>query len=235
VTVEENAASTPKASAETQSLYELVRGVSNYGYEMGKPGSENVVYLEHLFDEPDADELEYRALLDSLSPGVRASYDGVWIVRRDAFKRERERQAAEQERAEAEYAVLIEEHLRRLSGEAEASEQVPVGTPAEKRWNETYRRVLTTPQSTIGGFAATDAALDEFMGRAKPVPPEVSDAWKTVMRLKSEAWDVQACVRYQRAQFVICEHERATGCQARLERALSDCNACSTDGGCGSP
>ena len=233
VTVEENAASAPETSAETQSLYELVRGVSNYGFEMGKPGSENVVYWEHLFDEPDADELEYRALLDSLSPGVRASYDGVWMVRRDAFKREEERREAEQERAEAEYAVFIEARLRRLSREAPVSEPVPVSTPVEKRWKKIYRGVLTTPQSMIGGYAATDSAVGDFMDRARPVPPEVSEAWKTVMRLKSEGWDVQACVRYQRAQFVICEHERATGCQERLERELSECEECSNEGACG--
>ena len=206
VIVEENAASAPEAPAETQSLHELVRGVSNYGFETGAPGSQNVVYWGHVFEELEAEDLEYRALLDSLSPGVRASYDGLWMLRREAFKRERERQA---------------------------SEPVPVGTTAENRWNKIYRSVLSTPQSMIGGFAATDAALDEFVGRARPVPPDVSAAWKTVLRLKSEAWDVQACVRYQRAQFVICEHERAKNCKERLERALSECDACSNEGACG--
>ena len=232
VLVEENAASAPEVPAETQPLYELVRGILNYGYEMGTPGGQNAVHWDAFYDELDADELEYRALLDSLSPGVRASYDGVWMVRRDAFKREQERHEAEQERAEAEYAVFIEEHLRRLSGEA--PQPVHAGTRVEKRWNEIYRGVLTTPQSMIGGYAATEAALDDFMDRARPVPSEVSEAWKAVMQLKSEAWDVQACERYQRAQFVICEHERATGCQERLKRALSDCAACAADGACGS-
>ena len=123
VPVDESAATAPEESDETQPLYELIRGVSNYGYEMGKPGSENVVYWGTFFDELDEEPTEYRALLDSLSSGVRASYDGVWMVRRDAFKREQERREAEQERAEAEYAVFIEEHLRRLSGEAPVSEQ----------------------------------------------------------------------------------------------------------------
>jgi hypothetical protein len=229
---EESATFAPETPEETQPLHEQVRGVLNYGYEMGTPGGQNAVHWDALYDELDADALEYRALLDSLSPGVRASYDGLSMVRRDAFKREEARREAEQERAEAEYAVFIEEHLRRLSGEAPVSEPVPVSTPVEKRWKKIYRGVLTTPQSMIGGYAATDSAVGDFMDRARPVPPEVSKAWKTVMRLKSEGWDVEACVRYQRAQFVICEHQRAAGCQKRLERALSDCNVCSTDGVC---
>ncbi len=120
------------------------------------------------------------------------------------------------------------------SSDREASnETVPVGTRAEKRWNEIYRGVLTTPQSMIGGFAASDAAVDEFVARARPVAPEVSEAWKTVMRLKSGVWDVQTCARYQRARFVICAHEQAEGCKAQLERELSDCDECATDGACG--
>jgi hypothetical protein len=178
--VEESAATAPEESGETQPLYELIRGVSNYGYEMGKPGSTNVVYWEHVFDDLDTEPTEYRALLDSLSPGVRASYDGVWMVRRDAFKREEERLAAEQDRDKAEYAVFIEERLRRLGGE------VPASTGAQKQWKAIYRGVSSTPQSMIGGYAATDAALDDFIGRARP------------------------------------------------GGALSDCDACSIDGACGS-
>jgi len=35
---------------------------------------------------------------------------------------------------------------------------------AEKRWNALYREIARTPQSMIGGFAASDSALDEFLG-----------------------------------------------------------------------
>ncbi|MGB8222014.1 MAG: hypothetical protein WCF10_05480, partial [Polyangiales bacterium] len=85
--------------------------------------------------------------------------------------------------------------------EATSFEERSPSTLADERWNELYRRVLTTPQSMIGGFEATDAALDAFVGRARRVPPEVSEAWKTVLRLKPEAWDVQRCIDYQRAGF----------------------------------
>jgi hypothetical protein len=60
--------------------------------------------------DPDreANALEYQTLLASLSPGVRANYR-AWLLDR-AYAREKER-----ERDEAEYAVFIEEHLRRLN------------------------------------------------------------------------------------------------------------------------
>jgi hypothetical protein len=65
--------------------------------------------------ELEADALEYQTLLASLSPGVRASYHAWLRDRADARAKEREREAAERERDEAEYAVFIEEHLRRLN------------------------------------------------------------------------------------------------------------------------
>jgi hypothetical protein len=51
---------------------------------------------------------ESDALLDSLSPGVRASYEGALLAEGDAKK-------SAHEREEAEYAAFIEERLRRLS------------------------------------------------------------------------------------------------------------------------
>ena len=60
--------------------------------------------------ELKANALEYRTLLASLSPGVRASYRGAVLAQEDAKKREHERD-------EAAYAVFIEEHLRRLNQE----------------------------------------------------------------------------------------------------------------------
>ena len=65
--------------------------------------------------ELEADALEYQTLLASLSPGVRATYRAWLRDRADARAKEREREAAERERDEAEYAVFIEEHLRRLN------------------------------------------------------------------------------------------------------------------------
>ena len=65
----------------------------------------------------EADALEYQTLLASLSPGVRANYRAWLRDRADARAKDREREAAERERDEAEYAVFIEEHLRRLNEE----------------------------------------------------------------------------------------------------------------------
>ena len=51
-------------------------------------------------------DLEAQALMDSLSPGVRAHYEGAPPTREAARKREHERE-------EAEYAAFIEERMRR--------------------------------------------------------------------------------------------------------------------------
>jgi hypothetical protein len=67
--------------------------------------------------ELEADALEYQTLLASLSPGVRATYRAWLRDRADVRAKEREREAAERERDEAEYAIFIEEHLRRLNEE----------------------------------------------------------------------------------------------------------------------
>ena len=64
-------------------------------------------YLLSFDSGPTPAQLESDALLDSLSPGVRASYEAALLAQVDAQKREHERD-------EAEYAVFIEEHLRRL-------------------------------------------------------------------------------------------------------------------------
>ena len=53
-------------------------------------------------------DLQAQALMDSLSPGVRAHYEGAHPSREAVRKREHERE-------EAEYAVFIEERMRRLS------------------------------------------------------------------------------------------------------------------------
>ena len=71
--------------------------------------------LRYFDAELEADALEYQTLLASLSPGVRASYRAWLRDRADVRAKEREREAAE--RDEAEYAVFIEEHLRRLNQE----------------------------------------------------------------------------------------------------------------------
>jgi hypothetical protein len=136
-----------------------------------------------------------------------------------------------------------------------SSVTVPVGAPVsahvrgEDGWTARYRAILRTPQSAIGAFAASDAALADFLGRARRVPPEVSEAWKTVLRLKSEDWDVRTCVDYQRARSAICEYEQATGndeggdydssadgpsaaCLGWLDREVKDCRTCSTEGAC---
>ena len=67
--------------------------------------------------ELKADALEYQTLLASLSPGVRASYRAWLRDRADVRAKEREREREAAERDEAEYAVFIEEHLRRLNQE----------------------------------------------------------------------------------------------------------------------
>ena len=53
-------------------------------------------------------DLQAQALMDSLSPGVRAHYEGAHPSREAVRKREHERE-------EAEYAAFIEERMRRLS------------------------------------------------------------------------------------------------------------------------
>ena len=52
-------------------------------------------------------DLQAQALMDSLSPGVRAHYEGAHPSREAVRKREHERE-------EAEYAAFIEERMRRL-------------------------------------------------------------------------------------------------------------------------
>jgi hypothetical protein len=64
--------------------------------------------LPYFDPDLEAAALEYQTLLASLSPGVRANYR-AWLLDR-AYAREKER-----ERDEAEYAVFIKDHLRRLN------------------------------------------------------------------------------------------------------------------------
>jgi hypothetical protein len=70
-------------------------------------------------DPKPVEAFESGALMDSLSPGVRASYEG-WLLarahaRRSKRLREEAEQAAEHLRQEAEYAAFIEERMRRLN------------------------------------------------------------------------------------------------------------------------
>ena len=54
------------------------------------------------------EDLKAQALMDSLSPGVRAHYEGAQLAREAARKREHERE-------EAEYVAFIEDRMRRLN------------------------------------------------------------------------------------------------------------------------
>jgi hypothetical protein len=59
--------------------------------------------------------------------------------------------------------------------EARTSLEPSESTLVDERWNELYREILANPQSMIGGFRASDAALDDFIGRARPAPPDVGE------------------------------------------------------------
>lgn len=72
--------------------------------------------------ELEAGALEHQTLLDSLSPGIRAVYLGGIRDRGDALEKKWAREEAERARGEAEYAVFIREHLRRLSEERPSRE-----------------------------------------------------------------------------------------------------------------
>jgi len=61
---------------------------------------------------------EWDALMDSLSPGVRASYEGWLLERKHArWSGRANAETRPHLREEAEYAAFIEEQLRRLRGE----------------------------------------------------------------------------------------------------------------------
>ena len=119
VTVSDETAASDEEFAfpETLSLVEHARGISNYGYNVGTAASHHVTYELSFDADLEADALEYQTLLASLSPGVRANYRAWLRDRADVREKEWEREAAERERDEAEYAVFIEEHLRRLNEE----------------------------------------------------------------------------------------------------------------------
>ncbi len=83
--------------------------VPNYGYDPSGPSPFASFNSPHPFGPELMRALsESEALIDSLSPGVRASYDGALLAQEDARKRE-------QDREEAEYAAFIEGRLRRLN------------------------------------------------------------------------------------------------------------------------
>jgi len=59
---------------------------------------------------------EWDALMDSLSPGVRASYEGWLLQRKHArWSGRANAETRAHRREEAEYAAFIEERLRRLN------------------------------------------------------------------------------------------------------------------------
>jgi hypothetical protein len=90
-------------------LSEYARNVPNYGYDPSGPSPFASFASPHPFGPELMQALsESEALIDSLSPGVRASYDGALLAQEDARKRE-------QDREEAEYAAFIEGRLRRLN------------------------------------------------------------------------------------------------------------------------
>jgi hypothetical protein len=89
-------------------------------YALGNDASLFGVYarIAPYFDaELKADALEYQTLLASLSPGVRASYDGALRERADAREQQRVRD-------QAQYTAFIEERLRRLNA-GRSSKRLP--------------------------------------------------------------------------------------------------------------
>jgi hypothetical protein len=132
--VASNESVTPDAPTLHETLGEYARGVPNYGYAPGSPAPAYPISRASFYASLDADAeakiREYRALLESFSPGIRASFEGADAERVAAWEEERKRREAEQkrdeaerERDEAEYAVFIEEHLRRLyDGNEEADD-----------------------------------------------------------------------------------------------------------------
>jgi hypothetical protein len=108
---EENVESTQKrprpAWLTDYSLHMNLIGV--LGSLSGSPPSEEAEPVERS---------ELDALMDSLSPGVRASYEGWLLEREHARTSERENaKTREHLREEAEYRAFIEARLRRLRGE----------------------------------------------------------------------------------------------------------------------
>lgn len=123
--VASNESAVPDVPTLHETLAEYARGVPNYGYAPGSPSPVYPISSASLFASLEADAKaeirEHRALLESFSPGVRTSFEGADAERVAAWKEEwkrreaeRKRDEAERERDEAEYAVFIEEHLRRL-------------------------------------------------------------------------------------------------------------------------
>jgi hypothetical protein len=67
------------------------------------------VYSPDDYDPHHLTLSEWKTLMCSLSPGVRARYEGVVLEQEEARKRERSRE-------EAAYAAFVETRVRRLSG-----------------------------------------------------------------------------------------------------------------------
>ena len=100
-------------------LEEYAQGVPNYGYDPAGPRNPWAFYPLSFDVEQDPDYLEDQALFDSLSAGLRTQFQGAAAELVGAWKKEQERAEAQRKRDEAEYAVFIEEHLRRRYGGSE--------------------------------------------------------------------------------------------------------------------
>ena len=100
-------------------LEEYAQGVPNYGYDPAGPRNPWAFYPLSFDVEQDPDYLEDQALFDSLSAGLRTQFQGAAAELFGAWKKEQERAEAQRKRDEAEYAVFIEEHLRRRYGGSE--------------------------------------------------------------------------------------------------------------------
>jgi hypothetical protein len=87
-------------------LEEYAQGVPNFGYDPDGPTNPWAFYPIPVNVERNPDYFDHQALFDSLSPGLRTRFQGAAAERLAAWQKELERD-------EAEYAVFIEEHLRR--------------------------------------------------------------------------------------------------------------------------
>ena len=94
-------------------LDEYARSVPNYGYSPGSPARTWAFYPVSIEVDRAAIGREQEELLQSLSPGLRATFEGTIAERVATWEQDQARRQAEHKRDEAEYAAFIEEHLRR--------------------------------------------------------------------------------------------------------------------------
>jgi hypothetical protein len=100
-------------------LEEYAQGVPNFGYDPEGPMNPWAFYPVPVDVERDPDYFDHPTLFDSLSPGLRTRFQGAAAVQSAAWEDELERAEAQRRQDEAEYAVFIEEHLRRKYGGSE--------------------------------------------------------------------------------------------------------------------